>query len=164
MAGPQGPFYTLSNKERGMMNLSAAMNRHVVGVSAILATLVVLGGYASNTAPARPVASLPEESFAAAQQAPTDTTKAYESARRLEESLGQKLKEQIKALAPSVGWNSAQTESANWSREEWQIAEKAVADHRSNSKAGTINNTSARSDLVWQPPEEISGRQANPSR
>jgi hypothetical protein len=146
-----------------MMNLRAGMSRHIVGVSAILAALVILG-YASSAATPRRVASLPEEGFAMAQQAPIEITKAYKSARGSEESPGQQLKEQIKALLPSLGATSAQKEAREWSREEWQIAEKAVADHRGGSKARTNNNTSARAEMVWRPPEEIAGGQANQSR
>ncbi len=159
-----------------MMNLPAAMNRHIVGISAIVAALAVLG-FAANTSTPRRVASLPEEGFVSSQKAPsaqkgpteaaqnapaeiarnapTETTNAY--GRGSEDSVGQKLKEQIKALLPPLGSNLAQKEAANWSREEWQIAEKAVDDHRGGAKAANNNNnkTSARSDMVWQPPEEI---------
>jgi len=152
------------------MNLPAGVNRHIVGVSAILAALVVVG-YASSAANPRRVASLPEESSAVAQQAPaiaqqapTEAIKPYGSARASEESTGQKLKEQIKALLPSIGSSSAQKEAAEWSREEWRIAEKAVADYRGGSKARHNNNTSARSEIVWRPPEEIARDQANQSR
>jgi len=135
------------------------MSRHIVGVSAIVAVLAVLGYYAANTEAARHVASLSEESPAIVQQAPTDTTNDYRW--RSEASLGQNLKEQIKTLLSFVGWNSAQKEATNWSREEWQIAEKAVADHRGGPKAENKNNIKARSAIVWQPPEEIAGGRTN---
>ncbi|MEK4034123.1 hypothetical protein WOC76_13345 [Methylocystis sp. IM3] len=164
-----------------MMTLSASINRHFVGVSALLALLAILA-YTANTATPRRVASLPEAGFAIAQQAPTETTpsndtnftpqlrqiplNAYGSARGSEESLGEKIKSGIRAVVPSMGSNSAQTDAKNWSDEEWQIAEKAVADSRSNSNARNSTNASARanSNTVWQPPEEITGSQANPSR
>ncbi|MGA9599359.1 MAG: hypothetical protein WBS22_03735 [Methylocystis sp.] len=153
--------------DRGERRALFAMNRHIVGVSAIVAALVLLG-YAANTSTARRAASLPEEGFAIAQKAPaetaqkalTDTTQARGS----EDSVGQKLKEQIQALLPPIRSNSAQKAAANWSREEWQIAEKAVADHRGGSKTANNDNTSARSELVWQPPEEIAGGRMNQSR
>jgi len=160
--------------DRGERRALFAMNRHIVGVSAIVAALVLLG-YAANTSTARRAASLPEEGFAIAQKAPAETAQKAPTdiaqaptetaqARGSEDSVGQKLKEQIKAMLPSVGSNSAQKEAANWSREEWQIAEKAVADHRGGSKTANNNNTSARSELVWQPPEEIAGGRMNQSR
>ena len=137
--------------DRGERRALFAMNRHIVGVSAIVAALVLLG-YAANTSTARRAASLPEEGFAIAQKAPaetaqkalTDTTQApteTAQARGSEDSVGQKLKEQIQALLPPIRSNSAQKAAANWSREEWQIAEKAVADHRGGSKAGNNDNT-----------------------
>ena len=157
-----------------MMNLGAALNRHVVGVSAIVAALVVLG-YATNTTTSRHVASLPKESSAMTrqasiqtQQAPIERKQASNDSKQASnettgangstqaaESTGQKLKEQIRAMLPSLGSNAAQKEAANWSGEEWQIAEKAVADHRSGSNAKNVDNKSARSNLVWQPPQEI---------
>ncbi|MEK4034047.1 hypothetical protein WOC76_13745 [Methylocystis sp. IM3] len=163
-----------------MMKLSAQINRHIVSVSAILAALAVLG-YTANTATSRRVASLPEEGFAIAQQAPIEATlsnenflaqlkqipqNAYGSARGSEESLGEKITSGIKAVVPSKGLKSAQTESESWSDEEWQIAEKAVADSRANSNARNSSNASARvnANTVWQPPEEIAGSQANQSR
>ncbi len=183
-----------SNKGVTMMNLPAAMNRHIVGISAIAAALAMLG-YAANTSTVRRVASLPEEGLVISQKAPTEATQAppteaAQSAptvaernapteiaqmptetpnaygRRSEDSVGQKLKEQIKALLPSVGSDSAQKEAANWSREEWQIAEKAVSDHRGGAKAANNSNEkrSTRSAMVWQPPAEIAKAQMNQSR
>ncbi len=161
------------------MKLPATMNRHIVGISAILAALAVLG-YTANTATYRRVASLPEEGFAIAQQAPTEapsngnflaqlkqiSPNVYGSAWGSEASLGEKITSGIKAVLPSMGSKSAQTDARNWSDEEWQIAEKAVADSRANSNARNSNNASARanSNTVWQPPEEITGSQANQSR
>jgi hypothetical protein len=135
------------------------MSRHILGVSAIVAALAVLGYYAANPATARHVASLSEEGSAIAQQAPTETTNAY--GWRPEASVGQNLKEQVKTLLSFLGSNSAQKEATNWSREEWQIAEKAVADHRGGAKAENKNDTNARSTIVWRPPEEIAGGRMN---
>ncbi len=153
------------------------LNRHVVGVSAIMAALVALG-YAANTATYRRVASLPEATVAIARNDTTEPAwnqnfltqlkqvppNAYGSARGSEETLGQKIKSGITAILPSGSSNSAQIESRSWSDEEWQIAEKAVADLRGASKAGNNNNASARSDTVWQPPQEIVNRDAEQSR
>ena len=73
-----GTGRSLDGDERARPQI--AIRRHIVGVSAIVAALVVLG-YVANTATARHVASLSEESSAIAQQAPTVTTKAFVSAR-----------------------------------------------------------------------------------
>ncbi|KAF2989146.1 hypothetical protein OGR47_02585 [Methylocystis sp. MJC1] len=156
-----------------MMKLPSTINRHVVGASAILAALVVLG-YAANSINYRRVASLPEADLAIAQNISAETPwnenflsqlkqvppNAYGSARGSEETLGQKLKEGITAMIPSVGSPSAQTASKNWSDEEWQIAEKAVADHRGPTKASNSNNASVASKIIWQPPEEIANGRA----
>ncbi len=153
------------------------LNRHVVGVSAIMVALVALG-YAANTETNRRVASLPEATVAIARNDTTEQAwdrnflaqlkrvppNAYGSARGSEETLGQKIKSGITAILPAGSSNSAQTESKSWSDEEWQIAEKAVADLRGASKAGNNNNASARSDTVWQPPQEIVNRDAEQSR
>ncbi len=161
-----------------MMALSANINRHVVGVSAILAVLAILA-YTANTATSRRVASLPEEGFAIAQQAPSEATSsnenflaqlkqippnAYGSARSSEESLGQKITSGIKAVLPSMNSSSAKTESRSWSDEDWRIAQQAVADHRSASKdtkeKRNDSASAANSNTVWQPPEEIANRPA----
>ncbi len=153
------------------------LNRHVVGVSAIMAALVVLG-YAANTATNRRVASLPEATVAIARNDTTEPAwnqnflsqlkqvppNAYGSARGSEESIGQKIKSGINAMLPSGSSNSAQTESRSWSDEEWRVAEKAVADLRGASKAENNANASARSDTVWQPPQEIANGKAGQSR
>lgn len=163
------------------MKLPANLNRHVVGVSAILAALAILA-YTANTATPRRVASLPAEGVAIAQQAPTEATpsngnflgqlkqippNAYGSARGSEELLSQKITSGIKAVLPSMGSNSAQTESKSWSDEDWRIAKQAVADHRSaskDSKEKSSDSASAHLDTVWQPPEEIANRPTNQSR
>jgi hypothetical protein len=154
------------------MNLSE-MKPHIVGIAALSAALVILG-YTANTAAVRSVATLPQETSAIAQQAPTwsqpsqtESTKAQSPApaqataepsgqkQATAESTGQKLKDQIKAMLPSVGSTPEQKEATNWSAEEWQIAEKAVAEHRNSAKNNKSANASGRSDLVWQPPQEI---------
>ena len=161
------------------MNLSE-MKPHIVGIAALSAALVILG-YTADTAAVRSVATLPQETSAIAQQAPTwsqpsqtESTKAQSPApaqataepsgqkQATAESTGQKLKDQIKAMLPSVGSTPEQKEATNWSAEEWQIAEKAVAEHRNSAKNNKSANASGRSDLVWQPPEEIrkSGKDA----
>ena len=63
-----------------------------------------------------------------------------------------------------MGATSAQKEATSWSREEWQIAEKAVADHRAGPKAENKNDSDARSAIVWRPPEEIAGGRKNQAR
>jgi hypothetical protein len=171
------------------MNLSE-MKPHIVGIAALSAALVILG-YTANTAAVRSVATLPQETSAIAQQAPTwsqpsqtESTKAQSprpaqataepsgqkqataepssQKQATAESTGQKLKDQIKAMLPSVGSTPEQKEATNWSAEEWQIAEKAVAEHRNSAKNNKSANASGRSDLVWQPPQEIrkSGKDA----
>jgi hypothetical protein len=157
-----------------MMKLPETIKRHVIGASALLVALAVLG-YATSTATPRRVASLATEGFAIAQQAPAQTASnenvrdqskqippdAYGSARGSEQSIGEKITSGIKAVLPSIGSKSAQTDSKNWSDEDWRIAEQAVAESRRGSKNASTN---AHLDTVWQPPEEIAGRPANESR
>lgn len=162
------------------MALPKTINRHLIGVSALLAALTILA-YTANTATPRRVATLPETGVAVAQQAPTESKpwnenflaqmkqippNAYGSARGSEESLGQKITSGIKAVLPSLGSNSAKTESGNWSDEDWRIAQQAVANHRSaaNEKGNDGASTRAHLDTVWQPPEEIANRAANQAR
>ncbi|MFY9656602.1 MAG: hypothetical protein WAK01_08450 [Methylocystis sp.] len=151
------------------------MKPHILGIAALSAALVILG-YTANTASVRRVATLPTGTSAVAQQAPTwsqpspiEPTKAQSPAQSTAEpstqkqmtaeSTGQKLKDQIRAMLPSVGSTAAQKDATNWSAEDWQIAEKAVADHRNSANSKNDSNKSAnasgRSDLVWQPPQEI---------
>lgn len=158
-----------------MMKLPASMNRHIVGVSAILTALVVLG-YATNSWNFRRVASLPETGFAIAENASQEARSndnfstrlekvppnAYGSARGSEESLGQKITSGIKSMLPSTGSKPVQTESKNWNDEDWRIAEQAVADHRRAWK--NSSNASAASNTVWQPPEEIATLRSNKSQ
>ncbi len=160
-----------------MMKLPSTISRHIVGASAILAALVVLG-YAVNSTTYPRVASLPEADLAIANNVSTEAPwnenflaqlkqvppNAYGSARGSEETLGQKIKEGITAMIPSVSSNSAQTASKSWSDEEWQIAEKAVANSRGAAKAKNSSNASVASGTVWQPPEEIANRRAGQSR
>ncbi|WP_363347445.1 hypothetical protein [Methylocystis echinoides] len=160
-----------------MMKLPATINRHIVGASALLAALAVLG-YATTAATPRRVASLPEEGFAIAQQAPAPNASiwnmmdqpkqipqnAYGSARGSEQSIGEKITSGIKAVLPSIGSKSAKTDAKNWSDEDWRIAEQAVAESRRGSKNANSSSANAHLDTVWQPPEEIAGRPANQSR
>lgn len=159
-----------------MMKLPSTISRHIVGASAILAALVVLG-YAANSMTYRRVASLPEANLAIAKNDSGEAAwkenflaqlkqiplNAYGSARGSEETLGQKIKEGITAMIPSVS-SSPQTASKNWNDEEWQIAEKAVADHRGAAKAKSNGSASVSSAIVWQPPEEIANPRADQSR
>ncbi|CAN3992661.1 hypothetical protein [Methylocystis bryophila] len=134
------------------MNLSA-MKPHIIGLAALSAVLFVLA-YTANTATVRRVASLSHENPPIAQQAPAQSPNV-EPTRAAEESTSQRLKNQIKAMLPSLASNSTQNESMRWNSEDWRIAEKAVADHRNGLGARNANAKKASSDLVWQPPEEI---------
>jgi hypothetical protein len=152
-----------------MMKHPANLNRHVAGVTAILAAMAILG-FAASTASSRRVASLPQEGVAIAQQAPTEAAgsdesftaqlnnippNAYGSARPSEGTLGQTITNRIKAVLPSMRSGSAQ--SKNWSQEDWQIAERAVADHRASAKDKGNSGTNL-AETIWQPPEEIANR------
>ncbi len=67
------------------------------------------------------------------------------------------------------GWlssiGSAASAAKNWSKEDWDIAARAVSEHRSAAKSDTrsqqpggeptANETAAQEPQVWQPPEEI---------
>jgi hypothetical protein len=160
------------------MTLPTGINRHIVGFSAVIAALAVLA-YTASTVTSRRVASLPETGFAIAHQAPNETESsnenflvqlkqippnAYGSARESGESIGQKITSGIKAVLPSIGSNSAQTESKNWTDEDWRIAQSAVANRRKDPKEKSNDSASAQLDTVWQPPEEIANRPGNQSR
>lgn len=159
------------------MKLPIIINRHVAGASAILAALAVLG-YGANTATPRRVVSLPESSISIAQQEPAQTNwngnflaqlkqippNAYGSARGSEESLGKRIKDGVAAIVPSMNSKSAQTDTKNWTAEDWRMAERAVAESRRGSKSANDTSANAHLDTVWQPPEEIAGRQANQSQ
>ncbi len=154
-----------------MMKLPATMNRHIAGVSAILAALAILG-YASSSMTYRPVASLPESNVTLAENASTETPtnetvlpqlnrippNAYGSASGSAESLGQKITSSVKSMLPSIG-SQSQTDSTSWSSEDWRIAEEAVANHRRSNR-----NASASSATTWRPPEEIANHNANQAR
>lgn len=144
------------------------INRHAVGISALALAIIGLGIVGSMPT-RRLVASLPEMSGAQVSQpiAATDfgvrsqiPPNAYGSAQPSTKPIERNA--QLDQGNPPQG--QAASEGRNWTDREWQIATMAVSAFRKVSKAAEALSPSASSDRkvssastnsVWQPPEEI---------
>ncbi|KAF2990529.1 hypothetical protein OGR47_02115 [Methylocystis sp. MJC1] len=135
------------------------INRHAVGIPALALAIIglaILGSMGTK----RPVSSLPEMSGAQISQ-PTSASNsgfraqvppnAYGSAQPSTKSL----ERNAQAVSGNPTQGSTASEARNWTDQEWQIASMAVSAYRKVGKVTQALNPSASSDLVWQPPEEI---------
>lgn len=116
------------------------INRHAAGFTALLALIAGLG-LIGGTRFARMSENLDEgvetsSLLSAVQRAPHET---YGFA------------------APTQPASPAKPDATNWSADEWRVAASAVEKLRSTRKGKGVSLASG-SNIIWQPPEEISGK------
>jgi hypothetical protein len=132
------------------------INRHMVGIPAILLLIAGLGFASTIEWSGRRVESLSGER-ATAEQASVDPSRVPKNAYGFAgaaDRLGENVKAVVEKGKELVGLQPGGDRSTerDWSAEEWRIAEKAVSDHRSKTAA-----RDSVSGVVWAPPAEIAG-------
>ncbi len=135
-----------------MQGQMPALNRHTMGISALLAILATLGVVGTGEPPRRIAALNNAAQITDNQGAPW--------MRLLSERTRQ-------AQEPTPSSELAGNKNARpWSSEEWNIAAQAVREHRSATKHQPIDGqktgvpaeeqrSSGEVPLVWEPPAEI---------
>lgn len=135
--------YDLSSKLETVVMTMPRLNRHVAGPVALLALIVGLGmiGGTRSTRVAESLNDTIDTSslLSAVQNAP---------------------REIYGYAAPTQPASPAKPDASNWSADEWRIAASAVEKLRS-ARNGQGAAMMSGSKIVWQPPEEISGKSRN---
>lgn len=135
------------------------INRHAVGIPALALAIIGLA-IVGSMGTKRPVSSLPEMSRSQISQPtaasdsgfrPQIPPNAYGSAQPSTKSL----ERNAQAVSGNPTQGSTASEARSWTDKEWQIASMAVSAYRKVGRVTQALNPTASSELVWQPPEEI---------
>ncbi|RTL79511.1 MAG: hypothetical protein EKK29_21030 [Hyphomicrobiales bacterium] len=138
-----------------------AINRHWVGVAA-LAMAVIGIGLIGNMGFRRPIETLSQISSDQARQPgsaanPDFISEHFISAlRRLPQNVygyAQRGAQSLNDPLQDKSQGSIASESRNWTEEEWRLASAAVTAYRKGGREAL--SSAASSDIIWQPPEEI---------
>ncbi len=173
------------------------LNTHVVGVSALTLLIAALGYFGSGVNEARrPLErslsaqriERPAQTASVSTQQQSNRTAwdsrflgdmnrapmtEHRSASATQEGAQQPAQGDQRSESFPSSWmsslGSAASAAKNWSKEDWDIAARAVSEHRSAAKSSqpssetTSSESAAREPQTWQPPEEIAHK-AKPSQ
>ncbi len=135
------------------------INRHWIGIPAL--ALAVIGlGIMGNAAFKRTTESLPQVGSAEMNQAASAADIISQLKQIPKNAFGsaQPLAPSQYSLSGDQPSNST-SESKNWTKEEWRLANAAVTAYRKGGRKAL--NATASSNLIWQPPEEIANSNNN---
>ncbi len=143
------------------------INSHWVGIPALALAIVGLG-IAGNMAFKRPAESLSQVSSAQINQPAAAMNSNFISDHFLAE-LRRIPQNAFGSAQPGAQSQNASSENQSraattkdWTAEEWRLASGAVEGSRKSGKQAL--SSTASSDMIWQPPEEIANQKGNGSR